>query len=96
MGSVHNKRAHDQPNDITLIAEGREFQAHQASLAASSDYFDALLLGSFCEKDKAIIELKGVSATSLNHLIRYTYKKRSPLLKKMFVTCMTQLITYNI
>lgn len=45
-------------SDVTLIVEGQRIPAHKVILAASSDYFRALLYGGMREANQVIDMLK--------------------------------------
>ncbi|XP_018019618.1 kelch-like protein 26 [Hyalella azteca] len=59
--------------DVTLIAEGEEFQAHRLLLAACSDYFRAMFTDEMLERQQENIVLHGVSAVGLESALEYIY-----------------------
>lgn len=63
-------------SDITLKMEGSEFKAHKTILAAQSPYFEAMLFGSFRESSENEIELKEISATTFEVVLKYMYTGR--------------------
>ena len=49
------------------------FQVHKVLLAATSDYFRAMLCGCLRESTENRVELKGVSADSLGQIVDFMY-----------------------
>uniref|UniRef100_A0A2H1VX80 BTB/POZ domain-containing protein 9 n=1 Tax=Spodoptera frugiperda TaxID=7108 RepID=A0A2H1VX80_SPOFR len=59
-------------SDVTLIVEGQRIPAHKVILAASSDYFRALLYGGMRETNQAEVELQA-PLQAFKALLRYVY-----------------------
>ncbi|XP_028671998.1 kelch-like protein 26 [Erpetoichthys calabaricus] len=66
-------RAQGQLLDVTLSVGDESFQVHKAVLASCSDYFRAMFTGGMREAQLDSIELKGVSARGLRHIIDFAY-----------------------
>lgn len=65
--------ASSSSSDVTLICEGKSFRCHRHILVQSSDYFRALLLGSFIEGKSATVELFEDDPDALERLLRSLY-----------------------
>lgn len=59
--------------DYTLTAGNRTFKVHRMYLAATSDYFYALLTNGMMETQKDTVNLKGVTAEGLEPLLNFLY-----------------------
>ncbi|CAH1801913.1 unnamed protein product [Owenia fusiformis] len=59
--------------DITLEVEGKQFNCHKIILASNSPYFRSLLTNGMAETTKKTIELKDVSHTAMEHILRFIY-----------------------
>nr|XP_060641087.1 kelch-like protein 26 [Anolis sagrei ordinatus] len=59
--------------DVILTVNSEAFQVHKVVLAACSDYFRAMFTGGMREASQDVIELKGVSAKGLRHIIDFAY-----------------------
>ena len=59
--------------DLTLTAESESIEVHKVVMAASSDYFRALLTLDMKEKSQSVITLKGVPARGLRALVKFAY-----------------------
>uniref|UniRef100_A0A8C3XAW3 Kelch like family member 26 n=1 Tax=Catagonus wagneri TaxID=51154 RepID=A0A8C3XAW3_9CETA len=66
-------RAQGQLLDVMLTINQETFHAHKVVLAACSDYFRAMFTGGMREASQDVIELKGVSARGLQHIIDFAY-----------------------
>uniref|UniRef100_A0A8C8YFA8 Kelch like family member 26 n=1 Tax=Prolemur simus TaxID=1328070 RepID=A0A8C8YFA8_PROSS len=66
-------RAQGQLLDVVLTVSREAFHAHKVVLAACSDYFRAMFTGGMREASQDVIELKGVSARGLRHIIDFAY-----------------------
>ncbi|KFP76478.1 Kelch-like 26, partial [Acanthisitta chloris] len=66
-------RAQAQLLDVILTINNEVFQVHKVVLAACSDYFRAMFTGGMRESSQDVIELKGVSAKGLKHIIDFAY-----------------------
>ncbi|XP_067589401.1 kelch-like protein 26 isoform X1 [Pseudorca crassidens] len=66
-------RAQGQLLDVVLTINQETFHAHKVVLAACSDYFRAMFTGGMRETSQDVIELKGVSARGLQHIIDFAY-----------------------
>ncbi|XP_019497595.1 PREDICTED: kelch-like protein 26 isoform X1 [Hipposideros armiger] len=66
-------RSQGQLLDIVLTVNRETFHAHKVVLAACSDYFRAMFTGGMREASQDVIELKGVSARGLQHIIDFAY-----------------------
>ncbi|XP_078279631.1 kelch-like protein 26 isoform X1 [Rhinoraja longicauda] len=66
-------RAREQLLDVVLMVNAVIFRVHRAVLAACSDYFRAMFTGGMRETGQDVIELKGVSARGLKHIIDFAY-----------------------
>jgi len=49
------------------------FQVHKILLAATSDYFRAMLLSPTKESQENTVDMKGLSASALQHMIDFIY-----------------------
>ncbi|KOB68647.1 BTB/POZ domain-containing protein 9, partial [Operophtera brumata] len=65
-------------SDVTLIVEGQRIPAHKVILAASSDYFRALLYGGMREANQAEVELQA-PLQAFKALLRYVYSGHTGL-----------------
>ncbi|ELT88493.1 hypothetical protein CAPTEDRAFT_174860 [Capitella teleta] len=72
-------REKDQLFDVTLVADGQSFGAHRVALAASSDYFRAMFTDAMLECKQTQIELNGVGALGLKHILDYAYTSKLTL-----------------
>ncbi|XP_078456270.1 kelch-like protein 26 [Lampetra fluviatilis] len=59
--------------DVTLLVEKASFRVHRAVLAACSDYFRAMFTGGMREASQREIELQGLSARGLQHILDFAY-----------------------
>ena len=59
--------------DFTLTAGQKSFRVHRAFLAATSDYFFAMLTGDMQESRRDSVELKAISAQGLEPLLQFVY-----------------------
>jgi len=60
--------------DVTLMADDKPFQAHRAVLAATSPYLKTLFSDMSGGKiEHEVVEIRGVSAEGLKHIINYIY-----------------------
>ncbi|XP_072944054.1 BTB/POZ domain-containing protein 9 [Epargyreus clarus] len=59
-------------SDVTLVVEGQRIPAHKVILAASSDYFRALLYGGMREANQSEVELQA-PLQAFKALLRYVY-----------------------
>ncbi|XP_062437156.1 BTB/POZ domain-containing protein 8 isoform X2 [Rhea pennata] len=59
--------------DITICAEGKEFQAHRAILCARSRYFAAMLSGSWAESSQEHITLQGINHVEMSVILHFIY-----------------------
>ncbi|KAK1806024.1 hypothetical protein P4O66_013066 [Electrophorus voltai] len=65
--------------DVVLAVNEERFQVHKAVLASCSDYFRAMFTGGMKESNQDIIELKGLSARGLKHIIDFAYSSEVTL-----------------
>ncbi|KAM9243330.1 kelch-like protein 26 isoform 3-T3 [Dugong dugon] len=70
-------RAQGQLLDVALTVNTEVFHAHKVVLAACSDYFRAMFTGGMRETGQAVVELKGVSARGLRHIVDFAYSAES-------------------
>ncbi|XP_070569479.1 kelch-like protein 13 [Ptychodera flava] len=61
-------------HDVTLIAEGKQFESHRCVLAACSDYFKAMFTGGMKESVEREVELKGITAKGLQDVLQFVYE----------------------
>ena len=60
--------------DVTLMADDKPFSAHRAVLAATSPYLKTLFSDMSGGKiEHEVVEIRGVSAEGLKHIINYVY-----------------------
>lgn len=59
--------------DLTLIADHETMKVHRAVMAASSDYFKALLTLDMKEKDQSVIHLKGIEFVLFQYIMPVQY-----------------------
>ncbi|ETN77962.1 BTB/POZ domain protein [Necator americanus] len=64
--------------DFVVVVEGREFNLHRSVLAATSQYFNAMLKAQTLEASEGRVELKDVSADVFETIVRYTYDVKRP------------------
>ncbi|KAF7703486.1 kelch-like protein 26 [Silurus meridionalis] len=72
-------RDNGQLLDVELAVNDECFQVHKAVLASCSDYFRAMFTGGMKESNQATIELKGLSARGLKHIIDFAYSSEVTL-----------------
>jgi len=60
--------------DVTVWVDGKDFKAHRAVLAASSDMLNVMLLGQWADSNDEVIKLYGVDRNSFEHLLNFMYK----------------------
>uniref|UniRef100_A0AAY4CY57 BTB domain-containing protein n=1 Tax=Denticeps clupeoides TaxID=299321 RepID=A0AAY4CY57_9TELE len=72
-------RAQGQLLDVVLAINEEHFQVHKAVLASCSDYFRAMFTGGMKESKQETIELKGLSARGLKHIIDFAYSSEVTL-----------------
>nr|UZH44920.1 kelch-like protein [Carassius gibelio]WEX30307.1 Kelch-like protein 26-A [Carassius gibelio] len=65
--------------DVVLVIEHEHFEVHKAVLASCSDYFRAMFTGGMKESNQDTIELKGLSARGLKHIIDFAYSSEVTL-----------------
>ncbi|XP_073731379.1 kelch-like protein 21 [Misgurnus anguillicaudatus] len=70
---IHELRAERKFFDVTLCAEGKEFQCHRTVLAAASTYFRAMFAGTLRESVMDRVVLHEVSAELLGLLVDFCY-----------------------
>ena len=73
LGGLRSLRLDDQLCDLTLVADNLEVKVHRAVVAASSDYFRALLTTDMKEKGQETIALKGVPGKGLKSVVNFIY-----------------------
>ena len=59
--------------DLTLIADNAPIRVHRPVMAASSDYFEALLTLDMQERTQKVITLKGVPSKGLQEIVKFVY-----------------------
>lgn len=59
--------------DVTIKCEGVGHSAHRVVLAASSSYFKAMFTSEMKEKEQHVIELKGISSSTIAILLDFIY-----------------------
>ncbi|XP_028968051.1 uncharacterized protein LOC114828367 [Galendromus occidentalis] len=79
-------------SDITLVVEGEAIYAHKIILAASCDYFRALLQGGMMESDQEEVELKDVPARGFKAVLKYIYTAQLEL-KSMDVETILEVLS---
>ncbi|XP_019730709.1 kelch-like protein 26 [Hippocampus comes] len=72
-------RAQGQLLDVVLAINEERFQVHKAVLAACSDYFRAMFTCGMKESNQNTIELEGLSARGLKHIIDFAYSSEVTL-----------------
>uniref|UniRef100_A0A3Q2XNH9 Kelch-like family member 26 n=2 Tax=Hippocampus comes TaxID=109280 RepID=A0A3Q2XNH9_HIPCM len=72
-------RAQGQLLDMVLTINEERFQVHKAVLAACSDYFRAMFTCGMKESNQNTIELEGLSARGLKHIIDFAYSSEVTL-----------------
>uniref|UniRef100_A0A5F9D3K3 BTB domain-containing protein n=1 Tax=Oryctolagus cuniculus TaxID=9986 RepID=A0A5F9D3K3_RABIT len=71
--------AQGQLLDVALTVNREAFHAHKVVLMACSDCFRAMFMGGMREVSQDVIELKGVSARGLRHIINFAYSTKVTL-----------------
>ncbi|XP_076880497.1 kelch-like protein 26 [Brachyhypopomus gauderio] len=79
LGGLCALRRHGQLLDVVLAVNEERFQVHKAVLASCSDYFRAMFTGGMKESNQDTIELKGLSARGLKHIIDFAYSSEVTL-----------------
>ena len=59
--------------DFVIKVEEKEMKAHQNILIAGSDYFDAMLSHDTVEKQNGMVDMKGVSFSSVQKCVEFIY-----------------------
>ncbi|XP_048454422.1 kelch-like protein 24 isoform X2 [Rhincodon typus] len=59
--------------DVVLRIDGEEFHCHRATLSASSIYFRTMFSTNFQESQQNAVDIKGVSADTMDCVIDYMY-----------------------
>lgn len=59
--------------DVMIKCEGIGHSAHRVVLAASSSYFKAMFTSEMKEKEQHVIELKGISSSTMSILLDFVY-----------------------
>jgi hypothetical protein len=59
--------------DVVLEADDQEFQSHRIVLASSSEYFERMFEGCFCESQASRIKLPGKSGDAVGAVLRLIY-----------------------
>ena len=59
--------------DVTLVAEGLQFQCHRVVLASASAYFRSMFTSNMIEKDKEFIELKDITSDGFDSILKFIY-----------------------
>ncbi|XP_059923703.1 kelch-like protein 26 isoform X1 [Gadus macrocephalus] len=72
-------RTRGQLLDVVLAVNEERFQVHKAVLASCSDYFRAMFTGGMRESNQDTIELQGLSARGLKHIIDFAYSSEVTL-----------------
>ncbi|XP_012683714.1 kelch-like protein 26 isoform X3 [Clupea harengus] len=72
-------REQGQLLDVVLAINEERFKVHKAVLASCSDYFRAMFTGGMKESKQDTIELKGLSARGLKHIIDFAYSSEVTL-----------------
>ncbi|KAG7282825.1 hypothetical protein CRUP_012214 [Coryphaenoides rupestris] len=72
-------RSRGQLLDVVLAVNEERFQVHKAVLASCSDYFRAMFTGGMRESNQETIELQGLSARGLKHIIDFAYSSEVTL-----------------
>lgn len=67
-------RENEQLCDVTIRVDGKDFKAHRAVLAASSEMLNVMLLGQWSDSNDKVIELYGVDQNSFSLLLDFMYK----------------------
>mmetsp|Transcript_15702 Transcript_15702/g.28199 ORF Transcript_15702/g.28199 Transcript_15702/m.28199 type:complete len:414 (+) Transcript_15702:161-1402(+) len=65
-------------SDITLVCDGKEFSAHKAILAATSDVFAAMFNHRMKESLDGTVEIKELDSKVLDMLLKYIYTEKLP------------------
>ncbi|KAK3760021.1 hypothetical protein RRG08_064694 [Elysia crispata] len=73
LAGLQHLRQMQQLFDVTLVAESKEFHAHRVVLASCSDYFRAMFTDGLKECTQSVINLNGLTASSISHLIDFAY-----------------------
>ncbi|GFN86008.1 kelch-like protein 13 [Plakobranchus ocellatus] len=73
LAGLQHLRQMRQLFDVTLVAESKEFHAHRVVLASCSDYFRAMFTDGLKECSQSVINLNGLTASSISHLIDFAY-----------------------
>ena len=58
--NLYSLKEHEMLCDLMLVADNETFNVHRAVMAASSDYFKAMLTLDMKEKGQRIVNLKGM------------------------------------
>ncbi|ELT97135.1 hypothetical protein CAPTEDRAFT_204952, partial [Capitella teleta] len=71
--SYAQMRENEELTDFVVSTEGQSFKVHKTLLAASSDYFRAMLQGVMRETKEERVDLKGLTAASLCQTLDFLY-----------------------
>ncbi|KAF0914171.1 hypothetical protein E2562_027589 [Oryza meyeriana var. granulata] len=72
---MSNKQDH---TDVCFEVDGEKFNAHRLVMAAQSEVFRALLLGSMAESKMDTIPIHEISASTFKHMLHYIYCNQLP------------------
>lgn len=64
--------------DFVVVVGGREYKLHRCVLAATSQYFSAMLKDQTLEASEGRVELKDMDADVFDIMVRYTYDVKGP------------------
>ena len=74
LAKLQHMRQQDQFTDVILTTEdGKQVKAHKIVLCCSSNYFEVMFCGQFCENPQSEIHLKEIFYNPLNQIIDYFY-----------------------
>nr|CAD7258473.1 unnamed protein product [Timema shepardi] len=76
--------------DVILKVGETEFPSHRNVLAARSPYFEAMFSSNFSERDKNVIEIKGVDKHAMKTLLQSTLTTETDILKSQNVLSLLQ------
>ncbi len=74
--TLNDLRLNSELSDITLRVGSEQIPSHKLILSVNSPYFRAMFSSSYSEGSQAVVEIRDISATALEALVKYFYTSR--------------------